>query len=262
MSSSKTLVQTAAHDGIARITLNRPQAANALSLALLDELEAACDWVAQEHNIRVVILAGAGEKAFCAGADLKERANMTESEAIYAVKRIGEVIARVEKLPQPVIADVGGSAFGGGLELCLACDVRIFAEDSFYGLTETKLAIIPGAGGTQRLTRLIGPGKAKELIFTARRLTGTEARKYGLCEWALPREKTSAAASQLAVEMASNGPIALQAAKKAINEGAALPLEAALAVEREAYLQTLQTEDRLEGLASFKEKRPPVYKGK
>ncbi len=247
------------HIGI--ITLNRPNAANALSKKLLDELMHVCSLIASKATIRVVVLRSAGDKIFCAGADLKERAEMQEEEVFDAVKKISKTIETIAALPQPVIVEANGSAFGGGLELCLACDVRVFSEEAYYGLTETSLAIIPGAGGTQRLPRLIGEGRAKEMIYTSKRITGTIALSYGMCEYAVSAKDTSRITMDLAKQMASNGPLALRAAKHAMVTGRSLPLAEALDKEKEAYSSLLNTKDRLEGLLAFKEKRKASYQG-
>ncbi|HJV30895.1 MAG TPA: enoyl-CoA hydratase-related protein, partial [Bacillales bacterium] len=174
-SFAKTILVEKRVDGIAIITLNRPNAANALSKEMLLELQNVLDDLKNNREIRVVILTGSGEKVFCAGADLKERKEMSERSVTKAVHLIGTTVNKVAALPQPVIAVLNGGAFGGGLELALACDLRIGALEAKLGLTETSLAIIPGAGGTQRLPRLIGIGKAKELIYTAKQLSAEEA---------------------------------------------------------------------------------------
>ncbi len=162
MSLNNSLVLFEKQEHIGIITLNRPNAANALSEKLLDELVYVCSTIASKATIRVVVLRSTGEKIFCAGADLKERAEMQEEEVFDAVKKISMAIETVAALPQPVIVQANGSAFGGGLELCMACDVRVFSDEAYYGLTETSLAIIPGAGGTQRLPRLVGEGAQKK----------------------------------------------------------------------------------------------------
>ncbi|MBB5322991.1 enoyl-CoA hydratase/carnithine racemase [Anoxybacillus tepidamans] len=251
----------AVENGIAFITLNRPQAANALSVALLNELQQVLYELKFARTIRAVIITGSGEKVFCAGADLKERAGMNEMEVRQTVALIRDTINEFEQLPQPVICALNGSAFGGGLELALACDIRIAADHALLGLTETSLAIIPGAGGTQRLPRLVGKGKAKELIFTAKRIPATEALQIGLVEDVVPREQLLAKASELAQKIAENGPIAVAQAKLAINRGLEVDLYTGLKIEQMAYEITIPTKDRLEGLQSFKEKRKPVYKG-
>lgn len=248
-------------NGIALITLNRPQAANALSVAMLTELQHMLQQLKFERTIRSVIVTGSGEKAFCAGADLKERANMNETEVRKTVALIRETINEFEQLPQPVICAINGSAFGGGLELALACDICVAADHAQFGLTETSLGIIPGAGGTQRLPRLIGKGKAKELIFTAKRITAAEAAQIGIIEHVVPREQLMEKAIELAQQIARNAPIAVAQAKIAINRGLEADLYTGLKIEQMAYDITIPTKDRLEGLQAFKEKRQPVYKG-
>jgi methylglutaconyl-CoA hydratase len=248
-------------NGIAIVTLNRPEAANALSTALLNELSELLGDLAFQKDVRVVIVTGAGEKVFCAGADLKERAGMNETEVRKTVALIRETINQVEQLPQPVIAALNGSAFGGGLELALACDIRVAVDTAQLGLTETSLGIIPGAGGTQRLPRLIGIGKAKELIFTAKRITTQEAAQIGLVEYVVPRAQLMEKALEIATQIAANAPIAVRQAKLAVNRSLDVDLVTGLRLEQMAYEVTIPTKDRLEGLQAFKEKRKPVYKG-
>ena len=248
-------------NGIAVVTLWRPEAANALSKQMLYELHnTVCD-LKNDPDIRVVILTGAGEKAFCAGADLKERKGMTENEVKQAVRSIGAIVNEVEALPQPVIAALNGVAFGGGLELALACDLRIGVLEAKVGLTETSLGIIPGAGGTQRLPRLVGLGKAKEIIFSAKRLTTEEAEAIGILEYVVPREQLLQKAHEIAESMAKNAPLALIQSKIAINNGMEVDLRTGLKIEELAYDALIPTEDRLEGLRAFAEKRSPQYKG-
>jgi methylglutaconyl-CoA hydratase len=258
---SELVQYTALENGIAIITLNRPESANALSTALLNELAHLLYDLAFRRDVRVVIFTGAGEKVFCAGADLKERAGMNETEVRKTVTLIRETINQIEQLPQPVICALNGSAFGGGLELALACDIRIAADTAQLGLTETSLGIIPGAGGTQRLPRLIGKGKAKELIFTAKRITAKEAEQIGLVEYVVPREQLMEKAMEIAEQIVVNAPIAVMQAKIAINRGLDVDLATGLRIEQMAYDITIPTKDRLEGLQAFKEKRKPVYKG-
>ncbi len=258
---SELVQYTALENGIAIITLNRPESANALSTALLYELSHLLYDLAYRRDVRVVIFTGAGEKVFCAGADLKERSGMNETEVRKTVALIRETINQIEQLPQPVICALNGSAFGGGLELALACDIRVAADTAQLGLTETSLGIIPGAGGTQRLPRLIGKGKAKELIFTAKRITAKEAEQIGLVEYVVPREQLMEKAMEIAEQIVVNAPIAVMQAKIAINRGLDVDLATGLRIEQMAYDITIPTKDRLEGLQAFKEKRKPVYKG-
>ena len=248
--------------GIAILTLLRTDAANALSIQLLNDLQSILNEVKTDRNIRVAVITGAGEKAFCAGADLKERRGMNEQQVRETVALIPSTINAVEALPQPVIAAINGVASGGGLELALDCDVRIAAEHAQMGLTETSWAIIPGAGGTQRLPRLISVGRAKELIYTARRITAEEAYQYGIVEHVVPYEELMNKALSLAEEMAVNAPLSLIQAKAAINKGIEVDLHSGLKIEELAYNALIPTEDRLEGLRAFAEKRPPQYKGR
>lgn len=246
---------------IAIVTLERAEAANAMSLQLLEDLNHSLHEIESTPNVRCVVLTASGEKAFCAGADLKERAGMNEREVVQTVKKIGQTVRRVEQLPIPVVAAINGVAFGGGLELALACDLRVSSDSAKMGLTEVSLGIIPGAGGTQRLTRLVGLGKAKELIYAAKRLTAEEALRIGLVEHIAPLDELQAKAMELAQSIAKNAPIALKQAKQAINQGSEVDLATGLKIEEMCYAITIPTKDRLEGLQAFKEKRKPEYKG-
>lgn len=248
-------------DGVAIITLNRPDVANALSLKMLQDLRDAISDCKFDSNIRCVIMTGAGEKAFCTGADLKERAGMNMTQVRKTVSLISEIINEVEMLPKPIIAALNGVAFGGGMELALACDIRIAAERAMFGLTETSLGIIPGAGGTQRLPRLIGKGRAKELIFTARRIDAREGERIGLVEYVTPSESLMNKASEIASQITRNGPIAISQSKFAIDKGFNVDIQTGLEIEQNAYDITIPTKDRLEGLQAFKEKRNPVFMG-
>ncbi|CAM3021875.1 enoyl-CoA hydratase [Paenibacillus sediminis] len=247
--------------GITILTLNRPQAANALSMQMLRELQAAIEGCKSDPVTRCVIIVGAGDTVFCAGADLKERAAMNDLEARDAVELIGDTINGLEALPKPVIAAINGAAFGGGLELALACDIRIASETANLGLTETSLGILPGAGGTQRLPRLVGKGRAKELIYTARRIGAEEALNIGLVEYVTPAYALMGTTIELAEKIVRNAPIAIAQAKYAIDKGLDADIHTGLAIERQAYEVILPTKDRLEGLQAFKEKRHPVFKG-
>ncbi|GAE35651.1 enoyl-CoA hydratase [Halalkalibacter akibai] len=258
----KTLLIERKENGIVLATLNRPKKANALSLQLLRELNDFLSSIENDPSLRVVIFTGKDHHVFCAGADLKERKEMDEHEVRFAVQKIKMTINRVANLKLPTIAAMNGTALGGGLELALACDIRIGSMDGLYGLTETSLAIIPGAGGTQRLSRLVGIGKAKEMIFTAKRITGSIAAEIGLVEQVWEKEEVLNKAIELASTIAHNGPIAIKEAKKAINLGLEVDLNTALTIETNSYEATILTEDRLEGLVAFQEKRKPHYKGK
>ncbi|WP_163972166.1 enoyl-CoA hydratase [Oceanobacillus halotolerans] len=250
------------NDHIAIITINRPNAANALSRSVIDEFNNCIHQLNQEEDVRCVIITGAGEKAFCAGADLKERKGMSETEVMESVRSISRIATSIERITVPVIAAINGAAYGGGLELALACDLRIASRQSKMGLTETSLAIIPGAGGTQRLSRLIGLGQAKRLIYTAKPVTAEEAFKIGLVEELTEPKQLIEHAMKLAHAISKNGPIAVKQAKKAINQGFQTDITTGLEIEHLCYTKTLFSSDRLEGLQAFKEKRKPVYEGK
>ena len=247
---------------IAVLTLNRPEVMNCFNFALLHALSDAIDAVERDPEIRVAIIVGAGEKAFAAGADLKERRTYSPEQVKEFITTIRNLFTRIEFLKKPVIAAVNGVALGGGTELAMACDIRIASETATMGQTETRLAIIPGAGGTQRLPRLVGKGLAKELIFTGRRLGAEEALRIGLVNRVVPPEDLLGEAKKMAAMICDAGPIALEQAKYAINYGMETDLHTGLAIESNAYWVCIPTEDRLEGLAAFQEKRKPVYKGK
>ncbi|MCY9516433.1 enoyl-CoA hydratase [Paenibacillus apiarius] len=257
----KAVVVSNMGNGIVLMTLNRPEAANALSIKMLEQLRDAAATCKFDRSVRCIVVTGAGEKAFCAGADLKERAGMDMNRVRRTVSLIRESINDVEALPQPVIAAVNGSALGGGTELALACDIRIASETATFALTETSLGIIPGAGGTQRLPRLIGKGLAKELIFTARKIDAKEARDMGMVEVVTPPESLLDKALEIAGQIVRNAPIAVAQAKFAIDKGCDADLSTGLAIEQHAYEVTIPTKDRSEGLQAFKDKRPPIFKG-
>ncbi len=249
-------------DGIAILTLNRPNVMNAFNQALLAALKDVIDNLFFSKDIRVVIITGAGEKAFCAGADLKERAGMSDEMVRKFIFTIRNLFTSIENLNKPVIAAVNGIALGGGTELALAADIRIASNRASMGLTETRLAIIPGAGGTQRLPRIVGLGKAKELIFTGRRVNGEEALEIGLVNKLCSADLLLEESIKMASMILETGPIAIEQAKYAINAGFETNIHTGLGIESNAYWLTIPTEDRMEGLTAFREKRKPVYKGK
>lgn len=254
---------------LAWFKLNRPGVLNSLNRDLLNSLMAACEEVSRDREVRVVGVIGAGLKTFCAGADLSERRGMSQGDTLDYISLIQRAMRAIETLPQPVIAAINGSAFGGGTELALACDLRVMVEEASLRLTEVKLGIIPGAGGTQRLPRLIGKSKAKEMILTAAPLTAQQGRDIGLIHRVVSEKSTSEqfheplmnAVRSWAEEIATAAPLALRQAKIAIDGGFDRDLESGLAWETRAYLQLVNTKDRLEGLAAFAEKRQPVYRG-
>eukprot|EP00752_Nemacystus_decipiens_P008643 g7717.t1 len=237
--------------------------ANALGFRMVSELEDQLDILRHDESIRAMVLTSALPGVFCAGADLKERATLSKRDAELFVVRLRSLMSKMASIPFPTIAAVEGAAFGGGLELMLACDLRVVGADAVMGLTETSLGIIPGAGGTQRLPRLIGASKAKELIFTARRLGATEAHELGMANKLVAAGGAEMEALSMAGEIASRAPLAVQAAKAAIDQGLSMAdAERGMAIERKMYARVLDTQDRDEGLAAFKERRPPAFTGK
>lgn len=246
---------------IGYVKVNRPEVLNCFdfeTLALLGEI---VDAIHIDKEIRIVIFTGAGEKAFSAGADLKERKSLNDQEVRRNVKKIRDVFSAVAGLPQPTIAAINGYALGGGFELALACDFRIAVSSTKVGLPETSMAIIPGAGGTQRLPRLIGEAKALELILTAKKMTSEEAFAYGLLTKTVQHEKLMEVCEELAGQILANGPVAVQQAKYAIKNGMNADLHTGMEMESKAYELTIPTEDRMEALHAFNEKRKPQFKG-
>jgi len=259
---NEEILLTEVQDHIAVITLNRPEAMNSFNFDLLYALRAIIADIRLDAAVRVVIITASGDRAFCAGADLKERASLSPMQVKEFIFTIRNLFTEIEQLNKPVIAGINGVALGGGTELALASDIRIAADTATMGLTETRLAIIPGAGGTQRLPRLVGKGKAKELIFTGKRIGATEALSIGLLNDVCAPHDLIDVCRTMAAEMCKSGPIAIEQAKYAINCGTETDLATGLAIESNAYWVCIPTEDRVEGLAAFREKRRPVYKGK
>ena len=258
---AEKVLRTEEAEGVVTLTLNRPQVMNCLNFELLHALKQQVDDLRFKPAVRVIIVTAAGEKAFCAGADLKERATLTPLQVKEYIFTIRDLFATIENLNKPVIAGVNGIALGGGTELALASDIRIASTNASMGLTETRLAIIPGAGGTQRLPRLVGKGKAKELIFTGRRVGAAEALEIGLVNSICEPEALLDECNKMAAMICETGPVAIEQAKYAINYGLETDLNTGMAIESNAYWVCIPTKDRLEGLAAFKEKRKPVYKG-
>lgn len=265
---SDILLQERADDGILILMLNRPEAMNCFNFDLLAELDDVIREANFDMDLRCIIITGAkgdrdvNKQAFSTGADLKERKTLTEDQVRRFIFTIRNTFTSVENVRVPVIAAINGFAFGGGTELALASDIRIASSNVLMGLTETSLAIIPGAGGTQRLTRVVGVAKAKELIFTARRINAQTALEIGLVSKVVEPEELMDEALKIAREIAKNGPIGIAQAKFAINYGSEASLGVALPLESKAYEVTIPTEDRREALAAFAEKRKPVFKGK
>ncbi|KAK3224977.1 hypothetical protein Dsin_004839 [Dipteronia sinensis] len=247
--------------GIVEVNLNRPGARNSIGKDFLRGLKDSFEVISKDSTANVVLITSSVPKVFCAGADLKERRMMSVSEIHFFVNSLRSTFSFLETLGIPTIAVIEGAALGGGLEMALACDLRICGEDAVLGLPETGLAIIPGAGGTQRLPRLVGNSVAKELIFTGRKIGGREAMSIGLVNYCVPASEAQLKALEVAREINQKGPIAIRMAKKAISEGLEIDTASALELEEECYIQTLHTNDRLEGLAAFAEKRKPKYTG-
>lgn len=235
---------------------------NSLTRALVAELEERVGALKGSQAPRAVVLTGAGDRAFCAGADLKERGGMSEDEVREFLERLGRTLRAIEKSPVVFIAAMNGVAMGGGVELALACDFRVAGPAVELAMSEVKLGIIPGGGGTQRLSRLIGVGRAKDLILTGRRINAAEAFSFGLVTRLAPEGQLFEVATSLAETVAVNAPLAVGAAKHAIDDGFGQPLDSALQTERGYYTTLLPTEDRREGLKAFAEKRPPTFKGR
>jgi enoyl-CoA hydratase/carnithine racemase len=247
-------------NGVEVWTIDGEARRNSISQAMLNRLsELVAD--ASKRRVRAVVLTGAGDKAFCSGADLKERAGMSEAEVRSFLERLRETFRAIERADTVFIAALNGVAFGGGTELALACDLRTASPGAELGLTEVKLGIIPGGGGTVRLARLLGPGRAKELILTGKRVKSSEALTLGLVNRVAAEGRLVDESVEIAEEIAGNAPIAVAAAKHAVDDGLDLPLDEALAQEQKHYAKTLGTRDRLEGLAAFREKRKPVFRG-
>jgi len=246
--------------GVVIVWMNKPPV-NALGRELVGELSRVAEILRTDAEARCVVLGTAG-KHFCAGADLKERRSMTPEEAEAFVPKLAGCCQAFAALPMPTIAAVRGAAAGGGCELALSCDLRVLAADASIGLRETALAIIPGAGGTQRLPRMIGTARAKRWIFTATMHDAAEAREDGVADEVVAADRLDERTLALASTIAANGPVALRLAKHAIEQGADRPLEEGLEVEWACYRETLATEDRVEALEAFAEKRPPVFKGR
>ena len=261
-SSPRDLVLCERVGSVARLVLNRPEARNALSRSLVAALRKEVAALSTQPGLTTLVLAGKGGKAFCAGADLKERLTLTLDETRAFLDELGALVSAVADFPAPVIAAISGAALGGGLELALAADFRLADESAGLGLSEVRLGILPGAGGTQRLSRLCGIAVAKDLILTGRRIDAATALRLGLVSRVVPAGELQAAVAALCAELGAGGPLALAYAKRAIDRGFGQPLREALAIERACYDAVLGSEDRNEGLRAFAEKRPPRFKGR
>lgn len=255
------MIRYEAADGIATVTLNRPDVHNAMNDAMRAELLACFTGLLTDDAVRVVVVTGAGERAFSAGADIREFPAAQVPTRFRETRRRIDFRSVMDRCPQPIIAAIRGYAFGGGLELALACDIRIASEDARLGLTEVDLAIIPGGGGTQRLPRVVGRGKALEMILTAARIDAQEALRIGLVERVVPPQQVLPTAHALARTMADKAPVALRYAKEAVVKGLELPLADGIRLEHDLATLLRTTEDRIEGAKAFLEKRKPRFTG-
>ncbi|HYM83794.1 MAG TPA: enoyl-CoA hydratase-related protein [Candidatus Dormibacteraeota bacterium] len=250
----------AVSDGVALVTIDRPRAMNALDFELLRRLAGALEDLDLDATVRCIVLTGAGTRAFAAGADIKELAEQTP--VTLTSSRAFETWDRIDRVGLPVVAAVRGYALGGGCELAMACDLIVAGEDAVFGQPEVRLGVMPGAGGTQRLTRAVGKARAMEMILTGRRLSAREAEAAGLVTSVVPAEATLAVALDLAERIASQPPLAVRAAKQAILRAFELPLSAGLDHERRAFFSLFATEDQTEGMTAFAEKREPRWTGR
>jgi enoyl-CoA hydratase len=260
MSDAPVLYEMADH--VATITLNRPEVRNAMNGALREAMFERFTALATDGDVRVIIVAGAGDKAFSAGADIREFVEPLVPTQFREQRRRLDFRQVMDRCPQPIIAAIRGIALGGGLELALACDIRIAGDDALLGLTEVNLAIIPGGGGTQRLPRLVGRGKALEMILTGARIGAAEALRIGLVERVVPAAEVMNAARDLARELAGRAPVAMRYAKEAVVKGLGMSLDDGLRLEGDLSTLLRTTEDRLEGARAFLEKRKPNWKGR
>ncbi|MCM8750091.1 enoyl-CoA hydratase-related protein [Thermomicrobiaceae bacterium CFH 74404] len=254
-------IQVAQEDRVALVTVDRPERLNALNTQSLQELLATFERLASDSSVRAIIVTGAGDRAFIAGADIAEMKDKSPSEAL-AFARLGQAVcSAIEAAPQPVIAAINGYALGGGCEIALACDIRLASETAVLGQPEVALGVPPGWGGTQRLPRVIGPGLARELIYTGRRVRAEEALRIGLVNAVYPPAELLERARALAAEIARNAPLAVRLSKEAIRRGLDVDLAAGLALEAQAFALAFSTADQREGMSAFLEKRSPEFRG-
>ena len=252
-------VTTEIQDAVEIITIDRQKALNALNPEVLEELKAAFEAVDQ-NVIRCIILTGAGDKSFVAGADIASMSTMTKAEGEAFGKLGNDIFLMIEKFPIPVIAAVNGSALGGGNELAMSCDIRICSENALFGQPEVGLGITPGFGGTQRLARLIGPGMAKQITYAALNIDAAEALRVGLVNAVYPQEELMPNALKLAAKIAKNAPIAVRACKQAINEGLQVSIEEGIVIEEKLFGSCFETHDQVEGMACFLSREKPKPK--
>lgn len=240
-------------NGYAILTISRERALNALNSQVITELEQTLDAISLER-VRCLIVTGSGQKAFVAGADIGEMSMLSKKAGTAFGKKGNDVFRKLETLPIPVIAAVNGFALGGGCELAMSCDIRLCSENAVFGQPEVGLGITPGFGGTQRLARLVGPGMAKQLLYTAKNIKAPEALRIGLVSGVYPQEELMAQAEKMATTIAANAPIAVRNCKKAINEGLELPMDQAIELEEQLFGACFETEDQISGMAYFLDK--------
>ena len=248
--------------GVAQITINRPAALNALNVDVLQELTAAFAKLQEDDSVACVILTGSGTKAFVAGADIAAMQPLNALQAAHFAKLGHDVLNRIEKFPKPVIAAVNGFALGGGCELAMACDIRIASENARFGQPEVNLGVIPGFGGTLRLARLVGKGRAKELIFTGDMINAEEAYRIGLANKVVALEELLAEAHSMAAKIASKGPVAVRFAKEAVDNGLEMDLDRAGRFEADLFGLCFASADQKEGMQAFLDKRPAKFSGR
>jgi enoyl-CoA hydratase/carnithine racemase len=246
---------------VTEIVLDRPEALNALSTAMLVRLAQTCAELAPDPGVRAVVLTATGDRAFCVGADLRERRLMTDAQWLAQRTVFRTAFGELLRLPQPVIAAVHGFALGGGCELALNCDLVVADETAEFGLPETTVGLVPGCGGTQLSMRRLGVGRAADLLLTGRRVEAAEAQRIGLADRLVPAGTADAAALEMAGIIAANSPVAVRAAKRAMRQGWGVSLPAALDIEDSAWRTAALSADRREGIAAFNEKRDPVWPG-
>lgn len=246
---------------VALITINKPKALNALNSEVLADIEAVIDGIDLD-TVRCAIITGAGDKSFVAGADIGEMSTLTKAEGEAFGKKGNDVFLKIENLPIPVIAAINGFALGGGNEISMACDIRICSDNAVFGQPETGLGITPGFGGTQRLARLVSPGMAKQLIYTASNIKADEAYRIGLVNAVYPQEELLPAAKKLASKIASNAPIAVRNCKKAINEGLQVDIKSGVEIEEKLFGDCFESYDQKEGMANFLRKKDDPKKVK
>jgi enoyl-CoA hydratase/carnithine racemase len=247
---------------IAILRLERPEAMNAISGAMADEIVTRARYVSEDGDVWAVIIAAAGDKAFCVGADLKERGSFSLEDFYENRKQIRGMFEALRAIPQPTIAAVFGYALGGGFELALSCDLIVAAEGTQLGLPEARVGLLPAGGGTQLLTRKLGPSRAKDLIFRGARFDASEALAWGLVARVVRQEDLPTVAGEVALEICRSSPVAVRAAKSSIDAALGVPIEEGIEIEHQAWETVISSDDRLEGIAAFNEKRDPAWKNR